>query len=82
MLDRLRHLYEGHSPAAHRFRYALLGFDLITVIFVVVTSFFPRSTGVEVAAVRWPSSYGARCSYLQRLSPRAPARPFTLRCGL
>ncbi|MDF0594417.1 ion channel [Psychromarinibacter halotolerans] len=49
MLDRLRHLYEGHSPAAHRFRYALLGFDLITVIFVVVTSFFPRSTGVEVA---------------------------------
>ncbi len=49
MMGKLRHLYEGHSPGAYRFRYGLLAFDLLTVIFVVVTSFFPRSRGVEIA---------------------------------
>lgn len=40
-LDRLRALYKGHSVRAHRFRYGLLAFDLMTVLFVIVTSFFP-----------------------------------------
>ena len=31
---RLRHLYRANSPSAHRFRYALLIFDLITLLFI------------------------------------------------
>ena len=47
----LRQLYEGGSPAAHQFRYALLAFDLVTLLFIVVTSFLPRSPLVEVLAL-------------------------------
>ncbi len=48
MLDKIRDLYEGESLRAQRFRYALLIFDLSTIGFVIVTSFFPRGTTVEV----------------------------------
>ncbi|WP_172294019.1 ion transporter [Pseudoruegeria sp. HB172150] len=51
MLERLRNLYEGHSAAAHRFRYALLAFDIVTITFVIVTSFLPHSAVVEVVDV-------------------------------
>ena len=44
---RLQALYEGESPMAHRFRYGLLAFDLVTVLFVIVTSFFPHTPLVE-----------------------------------
>ena len=37
---RLRELYEGGSPRAVRFRYALLAFDVVVIGFVVVSSFF------------------------------------------
>jgi voltage-gated potassium channel len=37
----LRELYGGDTPRAHRFRYALLVFDVATIAFVVVTSFLP-----------------------------------------
>src|SRR3954468_6434477 len=37
-LKPLRDLYEGQSIRAHRFRYGLLAFDLVTVAFIVVTS--------------------------------------------
>ncbi|MEJ2000648.1 MAG: ion channel [Maritimibacter sp.] len=47
MLNKIRELYEGDSDRAQRFRYALLGFDLTTILFVIVTSFFPRSIAVE-----------------------------------
>lgn len=47
MLQRLRQLYEDNTPAAHRFRYGLLAFDLVTICFVIVTSFFPRTGLVE-----------------------------------
>lgn len=40
-------LYEGDSPHAVRFRYALLGFDIATVIFLVVSSFFYGNEIVE-----------------------------------
>lgn len=40
--DRLRALYEGRSRRAHAFRYALLIFDLVTIVFVIVTSFLPH----------------------------------------
>ncbi|SFC73417.1 ion channel [Tropicimonas isoalkanivorans] len=49
MFDRIRSLYEGDTPAAHQFRYALLAFDIVTILFVIVTSFFPRNRGVETA---------------------------------
>lgn len=47
MLAKLRHLYEADTAAAHRFRYALLGFDIGTVLFVVATSFFPHTRTIE-----------------------------------
>ena len=49
MLDLFRELYIGHSPRAHRFRYALLAFDLITVTFVIVTSFLEHTRAIEIA---------------------------------
>lgn len=43
----LSRLYEEDVPEAHRFRYGLLLFDLITILFVMVTSFLPRMRIVE-----------------------------------
>lgn len=45
--EQLRLLYHGHSLAAHRFRYALLAFDVITILFIVGTSFVPREPWIE-----------------------------------
>ncbi|WP_262268110.1 MULTISPECIES: potassium channel family protein [Microvirga] len=45
--DRLRLLYEGDTQEAHQFRYALLVFDVATILFIVVTSFLPRSPAFE-----------------------------------
>jgi voltage-gated potassium channel len=47
VIDRLRGLYEGDSPEAHQFRYALLAFDITTILFIVVSSFLPRSQALE-----------------------------------
>ncbi len=47
ILDRVRGLYENDDPVAHRFRYGLLVFDLGTILFVIVTSFFQRGNWVE-----------------------------------
>lgn len=47
MLDRLRALYEGDTNEAHRFRYGLLAFDCITIVFVVGTSFIAHTTIIE-----------------------------------
>ena len=44
----VRELYEGHSPRAVRFRYALLLFDLVTLVYVVATSFVHGSPALEV----------------------------------
>ncbi|RVV97373.1 ion transporter [Mesobaculum littorinae] len=38
----LTELYDGHSDRAHRFRYALVAFDLVTILFVILVSFFER----------------------------------------
>lgn len=43
----LRHYYESDTPEAHRFRYGLLAFDLVTVAFIIVTSFLPRTELME-----------------------------------
>ena len=44
----LRCLYEGDGPDPRRFRYAVLGFDLAVVVFVIATSFRPRDDWIEV----------------------------------
>jgi voltage-gated potassium channel len=49
--DWLRGLYRGDAPEAHRFRYGLLAFDLVTILFIMVTSFLPQSKIVEVIDV-------------------------------
>ncbi|MCU0905626.1 MAG: potassium channel family protein [Tabrizicola sp.] len=38
----LRTLYEGQGPTGDRFRYGLLAFDLLTVAWLVTSSFFER----------------------------------------
>jgi voltage-gated potassium channel len=45
--DSLRSLYFGNSRAARLFRYGLLVFDAITIVFIVTTSFLPRTSWVE-----------------------------------
>jgi len=47
LFQRVRDLYEGDSKAAQRFRYGLLGFDLLTILFVIVTSFIDRTGLIE-----------------------------------
>ena len=50
--QRITTLYEGMTPAAHRFRYALLVFDVVTIAFVVVSSFVhTRSTEIIDAVI-------------------------------
>jgi voltage-gated potassium channel len=44
----LRELYEGDSRRAVRFRYGLLLFDLLTIIFLPVTSFLKASSSLEL----------------------------------
>lgn len=48
MLKRIKQLYEGNSPAAHRFRYGLLIFDVVTILFVIASSFFVHGLTVEL----------------------------------
>ncbi len=43
----IRHLYEGETPSGVRFRYALLAFDIVTVLFIIGTSFLPSNDIVE-----------------------------------
>ncbi|WP_230531292.1 ion transporter [Microvirga roseola] len=47
IVGKLRLLYEGDTPEAHRFRYALLLFDLTTIAYIVVSSFLPRLRELE-----------------------------------
>src|SRR5262245_50144558 len=44
-------LYVADTPRGHRFRYGLLVFDAVTVLFIVVTSFLPRNSLVEALDV-------------------------------
>ncbi|MGA7974441.1 MAG: ion transporter [Pseudolabrys sp.] len=47
----LRGLYEANTAVGRRFRYGLLLFDLITIAFIVATSFLPRAPVIEVVDV-------------------------------
>ncbi len=44
---RVRALYKGSSETSQRFRYGLLGFDLITILFVIATSFTAHGAWVQ-----------------------------------
>jgi voltage-gated potassium channel len=44
----LSELYLGETRRAHRFRYGLLIFDLVTVAFLIISSFFPHPLPVEL----------------------------------
>lgn len=48
---KLRQLYEGETPAGVRFRYALLLLEIVTVLFIVATSFLPRTKAIEALDV-------------------------------
>jgi len=48
VLSRIRNLYEAETVTAHRFRYGLLAFDVAVTLYVVATSFFPRTLTVEI----------------------------------
>ena len=72
---RLRALYEGDTDGAHRFRYALLAFDVATVAFVIATSFLPLSPWVAAGDV--VLGLGVLADFAGRLAiSRAPAREF------
>lgn len=43
----LRILYESNTAAGYRFRYTLLVFDIVTILFIVGTTFIPRHPVVE-----------------------------------
>ncbi|PYE85760.1 ion transporter [Pseudoroseicyclus aestuarii] len=47
ILPLLRELYEADTARARRFRYGLLGFDALTILYVIATSFFPHEPWVE-----------------------------------
>ncbi|WP_425100965.1 potassium channel family protein [Tropicibacter sp. S64] len=47
MKNRIRELYAGDTDAAHRFRYGLLIFDIVTILFVIATSFTRHGPVVE-----------------------------------
>jgi voltage-gated potassium channel len=47
----IRNLYEGEGTAGDRFRYALVAFDLLTVSYLIATSFLPRgfhNTAIDI----------------------------------
>lgn len=51
VLTTLRDFYHGESPAAHRYRYGLLAFDILMISFIVVSSFFHGVPAIEVLDV-------------------------------
>ena len=73
---RIRKLYEGETLGGVRFRYALLGLDIATVLFIVATSFLPRSKGIESLDIAFGvlilTDFSARL-----IISRQPLRDFT-----
>jgi voltage-gated potassium channel len=47
IVETLRYLYESEAHTAQRFRYGLLAFDIVTVVFIVATSFLPNTPVLE-----------------------------------
>lgn len=47
-MERIRSLYEDDTLAAHRFRYGVLAFDIVTILFVIGTSFYEHTATIEI----------------------------------
>lgn len=47
----IEHLYEGESARAHRFRYLILGLDVLTLVFLIISTFFYGEWWVEMLDV-------------------------------
>jgi voltage-gated potassium channel len=47
-MEKIRSLYEDDTAAAHRFRYGVLAFDIVTILFVIGTSFYEHTTLIEI----------------------------------
>ena len=72
----IRRLYEGKTPRGVRFRYALLGFDIVTVLFIIATSFLPASEIIETLDVLF--GIGILADFAARLlASRHRLREFT-----
>jgi voltage-gated potassium channel len=67
---RIRELYEGTTPRGVTFRYALLAFDIVTVLFIVATSFMPSNDVVETLDILFGilifADFAARMSISRR----------------
>jgi voltage-gated potassium channel len=78
--ERLRFYYTSTAPEAKQFRYGVLIFDLVTVAFIVATSFLPRTPLIEVLDVFFGigmlSEFAARM-YMARSPWRELAHPTT-----
>jgi voltage-gated potassium channel len=76
----LRTLYEGNTLDATRFRYGLLAFDLATIVFIVATSFLPRTGATEALDILFGlailADFGARL-FISRHRLREFLRPTT-----
>ena len=82
IVDGLCYLYESEARSAQRFRYALLAFDIATVLFIVATSFVPNNLVLErldIASAwsprRLPGAIG------DQPQPRARAPASCIACG-
>ncbi|MDP1866539.1 MAG: potassium channel family protein [Bradyrhizobium sp.] len=72
----IRELYEGATPRGVRFRYALLAFDIVTVVFIIATSFLPSSQAIETLDVLF--GVGILADFAARLlASRHRLREFT-----
>jgi voltage-gated potassium channel len=72
----IRKLYEGATPRGVRFRYALLAFDIVTVLFIIATSFLPSSQAIETLDVLF--GIGILADFAARLlASRHRLREFT-----
>ena len=47
-MEKIRSLYEDDTVAAHRFRYSVLVFDIVTILFVIGTSFYDHTVTIEL----------------------------------
>ena len=67
---RLRSIYKGHSARAYRVRYGSLLFDIVTILYIVVTSFTPHTVWVEASRWMMPALWE---KYLLKASPNSRA---------
>lgn len=77
----LRELIEGDTARARSFRYGLLAFDLVTILYVVATSFIPPTDVLDaidaVIGILLLAEFGARM-YAARELKRELLHPATL----